>query len=61
MEGMEFFLCQEVVASTSDFQISFLGGKILFCRDPAAMEVSGWSENVRVSLSFRMRMRKVLL
>ena len=32
----------------SDLKISFLGGKILFCKEPLAMDVKGSYEKVKV-------------
>ena len=34
-----------------DLKSSFIGGKILFCRDPFAIDVSGADEKVKVSPS----------
>lgn len=45
MEGKEFFLCHVVIALTSAFQISRCGGKILFCKEPVAMESNEGSLN----------------
>ena len=53
---MAFLWCQWTKAFCRTFQISFLEGKILFCSDPVAMEVSEGDGSVKVSpLSWRCR------
>ena len=51
MDGSAFLWCQFRKAFCSNFQISFFGGKILFCSDPVAMEVSEGEWSVRESPS----------
>lgn len=44
-------LCHKVKDFWRVWKISFLGGKILFCKEPVAMDVSGAVGNVKASPS----------
>ena len=46
MDGSAFLWCQLRKAFSNTVQISFFGGKILFCNEPVAIEVSEgeWSD-----------------
>ena len=48
---MEFLWCQVTKALCKDLRMFFLGGKILFCKEPVAIEVSGAVGRLRVSPS----------
>ena len=49
IDGTSFFRCQVSKAFFwRDLKISFLGGQILFCREPLAMDVKGADEKVKV-------------
>ena len=51
MDGMAFLWCHWVKAFCRIFQISCLEGKILFCNDPVAIEVSAGDGSVKESPS----------